>query len=63
MLCPKCKNKDFTKSDDANKPLKVIRTENFRTVTIRSVVCLQCGFRFKTTEQYAREFQISQTKE
>jgi transcriptional regulator NrdR family protein len=63
MICPKCKNKDFQKSDDINKPLKVFRTEGFKDFNIRSLVCLQCGFRFKTVERYDLEFKISQSNE
>jgi transcriptional regulator NrdR family protein len=61
MLCPKCKNKEFEPTKDVGKPLKVIRTEDYPRFNLRTRICLQCGYRFKTTEKYEGELKISQT--
>lgn len=50
--CPQCKNKGWKAKDGFNYPLKNYGKKKFRTFAIRYIMCLNCGHRFKTIEQY-----------
>nr|BDD47019.1 hypothetical protein 14 [Balneolaceae bacterium] len=50
--CPKCKNKGWKPTDDFKYPLKNYGKVKHRTFSLRYIMCLNCGHRFKTIEQY-----------
>lgn len=50
MVCPNCKNKGWQKTEETPYRTKVYYTAQFNTCIIRRRICMQCGFKFKTSE-------------
>jgi uncharacterized C2H2 Zn-finger protein len=55
MKCPKCGNLGFKSSKDVPVALRSIAKENYNTFNIRYLICMQCGYRFKTQETFYEE--------
>lgn len=56
MKCPKCRNKGFMPSEDVPRPLTNIGGKlHNATFDTRRYVCMQCGYRFMTKEEFYRE--------
>lgn len=63
MICPKCKNKGFKKSEDVPTPNKTYTTEHIGSMIYRRRVCLLCGYKWVTKEEFYREVEAqNQTK-
>lgn len=59
MVCPKCKNRGFTPTVDAPRPLINIGGKlRFATLDTRRYVCVQCGHAFVTKEVYYRDLDV-----
>lgn len=60
MKCPSCKNKGFVPSDDVPRPLQNIGGKmHHTTFNTRRYVCMQCGHRFMTKEEFYRDVQAA----
>jgi len=55
MICPHCKSKGFIPSEGFPLPVKNVRTEKFDKFNQRRYICVQCGYKFVTTEKFERE--------
>jgi hypothetical protein len=62
MDCPRCKNAGFQPTSDVPSPLKVVGTESFPHFTSRRIICLQCGYYFKSKELFDSEIQVKGVK-
>jgi rubredoxin len=61
MKCPKCKNKGFRPTEELKHPLlNMGNKEKYDTFDTRRYVCLQCGYKFMTSEEYYREIDSGQ---
>jgi len=59
MICPKCKSKDFKPSNEFPRPLfNLGKKEKFATVDIRRWMCVICGYRFKTKEEFLEPISV-----
>lgn len=59
MICQRCKNKGFVPTNDFKKPLiNIGGKEHFPTFNIRRYTCVQCGFVFKTKEEFYMEVNV-----
>lgn len=60
VVCPKCKSKEFRRSEDLSRPLVNIGgKESFQSFDVRRYVCVCCGLAFKTKEEYWAEIQTT----
>lgn len=56
MECPRCHNKRFTPSEDVKYPLlNMGNKEKYESFDLRRYVCMQCGYKFITIEQFYRD--------
>lgn len=62
MVCPRCHNAGFEVTDDVSAPLIVRGKESFDKFNIRRIICLQCGFYFKTEEKFTEEIEVKGIK-
>lgn len=53
--CPQCKNKGWKPSEEFKLVLRNIKKIKHRNFAIRYYVCLNCGYRFKTKEDFFEE--------
>jgi len=64
MICPKCENRNFEPSDDVKKPLHNMGNKQYyKTFDTRNYVCLDCGFKFQTKEEYFRPLRSRDQKD
>jgi hypothetical protein len=56
-LCPNCKNKGFVKTADTPYPTTTYKTDRVKRTHIvyRYKVCLQCGHKWITKEDFERD--------
>ena len=62
MVCPRCHNVEFAPTAEVNTPLVVKGKESFDKFNIRRVICLQCGYYFKTEEKFCEEIEVKGVK-
>jgi len=62
VTCPRCHNAGFVPTKDVNNPLIVQGKESFDKFNIRRVICVQCGYYFKTEEHFNEEIEIKGVK-
>lgn len=56
MKCPKCLNKGFIPNDDVKRALQNIgKKEYYETFITRRYVCMQCGHKFVSKEEWYRD--------
>ena len=54
LVCPKCRNAGFKSSKDVPKPLSIYKTDSFPTVVYRYRICLQCGYKWVSKDEFER---------
>jgi len=55
MKCPRCKNKGFVPTEEIKYPLfNMGNKEKYDSVDYRRYICMQCGYKFLTSESYER---------
>ena len=61
-MCPCCKNKKFKRTDEVPWPTKTYKTDRVPRTNIvyRYKVCLQCGHKWITKEDYERDVMNNQ---
>ena len=59
LRCPLCHNKDFAPKGPYSVPiLNIGGTERTRDTVVRRYTCLQCGYSWKTIEQFYDDLEI-----
>lgn len=61
LRCPKCRNKGFVPTRDVPRPIHNMGGKVYTpsgTEAIRRYVCLQCGYKWKTTESFYEEILV-----
>lgn len=59
MKCPQCRNKAFVPTKDVKKPLHNLgNKEYFESFITRRYICLQCGYKFITKEEFYRDIEV-----
>jgi predicted nucleic-acid-binding Zn-ribbon protein len=64
MICPKCRNRQFTPTEDVKRPIKNLgHKEHYNTFNTRKYICLQCGYSFLTKEEFYREVKVMRNRD
>lgn len=61
MICPKCKGLPNDADDSAEPKRTTVNLggkQTFKDFCVRRYVCTNCGFSFKTTEEFWTEFEL-----
>lgn len=59
MKCPNCKNKGFVPSKDVKRPVQNLGDKQyFETFVTRRYICLQCGYKFVSKEEFYYEIEV-----
>jgi predicted transcriptional regulator len=55
--CPECHNKGWKPTQEFSQPLKNFGKKSYKSFSVRYIMCLNCGYRFKTIERFYDEVQ------
>lgn len=64
MNCPKCHNRNFTPSADFKKPIQNLgNKQHYMTFDTRRYICIQCGHKWITKEEWYRDIDLRKINE